>query len=42
MRIKEFLLEQSKYSGSSDAVSADANAALPGVFVQHQLRNTDP
>jgi hypothetical protein len=43
MRIKELLVEyHAKTSGSSDAVSADANAALPGVFVQHQLRNTDP
>ena len=43
MRIKELLVEyKAKASGTSKGVSADANAALPGVFVQHQLRNTDP
>jgi len=43
MRIKELLVEyKAKASGSSNPVSADADAALPGVFVQRQLRNTDP
>lgn len=43
MRAKEFIIEyQAKSSGSSSSVSDDVNAALPGVFVQHQLRNTDP
>jgi len=43
MRAKEFIVEyRAKSSGSSNPVSADADASLPGVFVQHQLRNTDP
>jgi hypothetical protein len=43
MRIKELLIEyKAKASGSSNPMSADADAALPGVFVQRQLRNTDP
>ena len=43
MRIKELLVEfKAKASGSSKPVSADVYAALPGVFVQRQLRNTDP
>lgn len=43
MRIKELILEyKAKSSGSSKPVSADTDAALPGVFVQRQLRNTDP
>jgi hypothetical protein len=43
MRAKEFIVEyKAKSSGRSDPVSADVNASLPGVFVQHQLRNTDP
>jgi hypothetical protein len=43
MRAKEFIIEyQAKSSGLAKAVSDDVNAALPGVYVQHQLRNTDP
>jgi hypothetical protein len=43
MRAKEFIVEyKAKSSGRSNPVSADVNASLPGVFVQHQLRNTDP
>ena len=43
MRAKEFILEyRAKSSGRSNPVSVDVNAALPGVFVHHQLRNTDP
>jgi hypothetical protein len=43
MRIKEVILEyNAKASGTSKPVRADVDAALPGVFVQRQLRNTDP
>ena len=43
MRAKEFITEyKAKASGSNRRVSDEVDAALPGVFVQHQLRNTDP
>lgn len=43
MRAKEFILEyNAKANGRPSAVSAAKDAALPGVFVQRQLRNTDP
>ena len=43
MRAKEFIVEYAaKTSGKSSKVSAAKDAALPGVFVQRQLRNTDP
>jgi len=43
MRAKEFIVEYAaKTSGKSAKVSAAKDAALPGVFAQHQLRNTDP
>jgi hypothetical protein len=43
MRAKEFIIEyRAKTSGNAKAVSAAKDAALPGVFVQRQLRNTDP
>lgn len=43
MRIKEVILEyKAKSSGTSKPVASDTDAALPGVFVQRQLRNTDP
>ena len=43
MRIKELILEyNAKSSGTSKPVRADIDAALPGVFVQRQSRNTDP
>jgi len=43
MRAKEFITEyKAKASGSSKPVRGDADAALPGVIVQRQLRNTDP
>jgi len=43
MRAKEFLQERSaKTHGKFTSLSADADAALPGVWVQRQLRNTDP
>jgi hypothetical protein len=43
MRAKEFIVEyKAKASGKSKIVSASKDAALPGVFVQRQLRNTDP
>jgi len=43
MRAKEFIVEYAaKASGKSAKVSAAKDAALPGVFAQHQLRNTDP
>lgn len=43
MRAKEFIIEYTaKASGTPKAINKDANAELPGVFVQRQLRNTDP
>ena len=43
MRAKEFIIEyRAKTSGNAKAVSLAKDAALPGVFVQRQLRNTDP
>jgi hypothetical protein len=43
MRAKEFIVEyHAKANGKAAAVAADKDAALPGVFVQRQLRNTDP
>ncbi len=41
MRAKEFIPE-AKSHGKSVAVSQERSDALPGVFVQRQLRNTDP
>ena len=43
MRAKEFIVEyQAKASGTSKKMSDRKSDPLPGVFVQHQLRNTDP
>ena len=42
MRAKEFILEGGKSHGEYTGLSADINAALPGVWVQRELRNTDP
>ena len=42
MRAKEFLPEGAKAHGSFVGIGADVDAALPGVWVQRQLRNTDP
>jgi hypothetical protein len=43
MRAKEFIVEYSaKSHGTASKVSAAKDANLPGVFVQKQLRNTDP
>jgi hypothetical protein len=43
MRAKEFIVEYTaKAHGTASKVSASKDAALPGVFVQKQLRNTDP
>jgi hypothetical protein len=43
MRAKEFIVEYTaKAHGVAAPVAADKDAALPGVFVQRQLRNTDP
>lgn len=43
MRAKEFIVEyQAKSSGTSKKISDRKADPLPGVFVQHQLRNTDP
>ena len=43
MRAKEFIVEyKAKTNGTPKEVSASKDAALPGVFVQRQLRNTDP
>lgn len=41
MRAKEFIIE-AKSKGRAERVRSQASAALPGVFVQRQLRNTDP
>jgi hypothetical protein len=44
MRAHEFITESTaaKTHGNWGALSSDVNAALPGVWVQRQLRNTDP
>jgi hypothetical protein len=42
MRAKEFLPEGAKSHGKFTSLNADVDAALPGVWVQRQLRNTDP
>jgi hypothetical protein len=42
MRAKEFLPEGAKSHGKFVSLNADVDAALPGVWVQRQLRNTDP
>jgi len=42
MRAKEFLPEGAKSHGTYTSLDADVDAALPGVWVQRQLRNTDP
>lgn len=42
MRAKEFLPEGAKSHGKFVSLTADVDAALPGVWVQRQLRNTDP
>lgn len=44
MRAKEFIKEgfKPKTHGKAEKVNAKADATLPGVFVQQQLRNTDP
>jgi len=42
MRAKEFILESGKSHGTYTSLSTDINAALPGVWVQRELRNTDP
>jgi hypothetical protein len=41
MRAKEFINE-AKSKGTASDVSKSKDAALPGVFVQKDLRNTDP
>lgn len=41
MRAKEFINE-AKTKGKAQPVSKGKDAALPGVFVQKDLRNTDP
>jgi hypothetical protein len=42
MRAKEFLPEGAKAHGTFSGIGASADLALPGVWVQRQLRNTDP
>jgi hypothetical protein len=42
MRAKEFLPEGAKAHGTFIGIGAEVDAALPGVWVQRQLRNTDP
>ena len=41
MRAKEFINE-AKIKGKAESVSAKKSDPLPGVFVQTDLRNTDP
>ena len=41
MRAKEFI-QEAKTSGTPEAISDKKAGPLPGVFVQKQLRNTDP
>lgn len=41
MRAKEFIPE-AKSHGKPGKMSQERDAALPGVFVQKELRNTDP
>jgi hypothetical protein len=43
MRAKEFVInEGAKAHGTFKGIGASADLALPGVWVQRQLRNTDP
>lgn len=42
MRAKEFIPESAKTHGKYTSLNVDVDAALPGVWVQRQLRNTDP
>ena len=42
MRINEIITEGAKTSGSVDRMSAEVSDTLPGIYVQRQLRNTDP
>jgi hypothetical protein len=43
MRAKEFIIsEGAKAHGTFSGIGASADLALPGVWVQRQLRNTDP
>jgi hypothetical protein len=43
MRAKEFVIsEGAKSHGTFKGIGASADLALPGVWVQRQLRNTDP
>jgi hypothetical protein len=42
MKIREILQEKQKYHGRQENLSDQVAAALPGVYVQRQLRNTDP
>jgi hypothetical protein len=44
MKISEIINEgtEAKVHGEFTSLSTDINAALPGVWVQRQLRNTDP
>jgi hypothetical protein len=41
MRAKEFI-QEAKTHGTAGKMSQERGAALPGVFVQKDLRNTDP
>lgn len=42
MRAKEFIVTEAKTQGKAKSMRDSANASLPGVFVQKDLRNTDP
>lgn len=42
MRVWEVLLETQKSHGTPERLTDQVSDALPGVYVQRQLRNTDP
>ena len=43
MKIKEIIVEfKAKLSGTVEPLSTSINDSLPGVYVQRELRNTDP
>ena len=44
MRAKEFIKESkwTKLHGKPGKISTDVDDTLPGAFVHHELRNTDP
>ncbi len=42
MRINEIITEATKTSGKASHIATEISDTLPGIFVQKQLRNTDP